>query len=279
MRDRGELWAAVAALACVALVLALFMNVHTEGESEPATALPEPIEGPDTSDADRNPDESEGPSPSYYWGIDTASVMDESFYACVQENFGEPVYAGRYLETKQGVSYGLTPEEVAFLHNQGIRIIPIYNHFTDATTYDAGVTEAREAISYAEQIGVKEGTYIFADIEPNYPVDQHFLQGWSETIAASAYRPGIYGVFVEASDSEVLASYMSFSEAYPELAEQTAVWTSDVSVGITTKAEAPAFEPEARNMLEVSIWQYGIDAEACNIDTNLMKAEMMDYLW
>jgi hypothetical protein len=55
--------------------------------------------------------------------------------------------------------------------------------------------------------------------------------------------------------------------------------TSDVALGITTETEAPAYEPEAEAVTTVDIWQYGIDAETCNIDTNLMRSEFMEFLW
>lgn len=220
------------------------------------------------------------PSGTFEWGIDTASIVDEAFYACVRENFGEPAYVGRYLETKEGVSHGISQEEAEFLHSQGVKIIPIYNHFTDATTFERGVEEAQLAIQYAQEAGIPEGVAIFANVEPNYPVDQAFIRGWTETMLESPYVPGIYGVFREASDSAVLSSYLAFAGEHQELAQRLAVWTSDVEFGISTKANAPtSFEPEAEAVTTVDIWQYGIDAEACNIDTNLMRSEFMDLLW
>ncbi len=214
------------------------------------------------------------------WGIDTASIVDEPFYACVRDSFGEPAYVGRYLETKEGVSYGIQPEEVELLHGKGIKILPIYNHFTDATTYDRGVAEAEQAIEMAGELGIPEGVAIFADVEPNYPVDAEFIRGWTETMLASPYEPGVYGVFREASDSKLLSSYLAFAWQHQELASQLFVWTSDVDIGITTKANAPkAYAPEAEKVTTVDVWQYGIDAEACNIDTNLMRSEFLKYLW
>lgn len=214
-----------------------------------------------------------------FWGIDTASIVNESFYACVEENFGEPHYVGRYLGTKEGVSHGVTQEEVDLLHQRNIKIVPIYNHFEDATTYDEGVVQANQAIDYAEQAGVPEGVPLFADIEPSYPVDTAFLRGWAETVVASSYEPGIYGVFVQASDSHLWEAYQTFQQDHPDLAEATLIWTSDVEVGITTKAESPTFDPEAEGPFEVSVWQYGIDAEACNIDTNLMRPDVLKRMW
>lgn len=101
-----------------------------------------------------------------------------------EEKHGKPVVFGRYLETKEGVSIGVTKEEAAFLQKQGIKVIPIFNHFTDATSYERGVAEAKEAISYAKKLGIPKGVAIFADIEPKYPVDEAFIRGWVDTMAA-----------------------------------------------------------------------------------------------
>jgi len=237
--------------------------------AQPAEPAPAPAPAPETPE-----------SVETVWGIDTASIVDATFYACVRDNYGEPAYVGRYLETKEGVSYGIQPEEVELLHGKGVKILPIYNHFTDATTYERGVAEAEQAIAMAREAGIPEGVAIFADVEPNYPVDPDFLRGWTETMAASPYVPGLYGVIVEASESGVRSSYLSFAWHYPELAGELAVWTSDVDFGISTKANAPAaYEPEAEAITTVDVWQYGIDAETCNIDTNLMRKEFMQYLW
>lgn len=228
---------------------------------------------------DNSQSEQKEESKDYIWGVDSASIVNEQLYSCILDNFGDPAYFGRYLETKDGVSYGLSQEEVDFLHENGVKLLPIYNHFINATTYEKGVAEAEQAISYAQKINIREGVYIFADIEPDYPVDKEFIRGWTETILDSPYKPGIYGVFVEESESKALDSYLSYVNENEEIKDELAVWTSDVSIGITTKKEAPKFNPEAKDVINVSIWQYGIDAEACNIDTNLLQAEFLEHLW
>jgi len=263
----------------VLLLPAVLITACHGGAKETVTEQP-PVEEPAPAPTP-TPETPETPaSIETVWGIDTASIVDDKLYACVRDSFGEPAFVGRYLETKEGVSFGVTKEEAAMLHEQGIKILPIYNHFTDATTYDRGVAEAKQAIEMAGALGIPEGVAIFADVEPDYPVDAEFIRGWTETMLASPYEPGIYGVYVKASESRLLSSYLAFAWQHQELASQLAVWTSDVDVGVTTKANAPAaYEPEAEAVTTVDIWQYGIDAETCNIDTNLMRSEFMKSLW
>ncbi|MFE8700787.1 glycoside hydrolase domain-containing protein [Cytobacillus sp. FJAT-54145] len=231
------------------------------------------------SSEDENADEAvhNEDNPEYVWGLDTASIVDELFFGCVEQNYGEPAAFGRYLETKEGVSYGITAEEVSFFKERDIKIIPIYNHFTDATGYEKGVSEAETAIQYAQENEVPEGIYIFADIEPTYPVDSSFLLGWYETIMDSPYLVGFYGIFSEGEPLTI---------AYEDLltnikdSSEIAIWhSSEPYVGITTKENAPSFRPEVPDFVNVTIWQYGIDGDTCNIDTNLLRSDILDKLW
>jgi hypothetical protein len=215
--------------------------------------------------------------PQLLWGVDTASPIDQAFLQCVVENYGKPTVFGRYLETKEGVSAGLTPEEVELLHQQGIKIIPIYNHFTNATTYETGAQEAQAAIAFAQQIGIPEGKAIFADIEPTYPVDEAFIRGWVDTLLGSPYKPGIYGVFT--NDSSLTAAYQAAISSNQNVHSQTIIWRSNPDPGVTPQANAPEFQPGAPENVPVSIWQYGIDGETCNIDTNLIQSTVLDFLW
>lgn len=212
------------------------------------------------------------------WGVDSASYTTEEFYGCVQANFGEPEIWGRYLEDKDGVSYGLTTEEVQLLHSEGVSILVIYNHFTDGTTYEKGVAEAEQAIAYAEALGVPEGVALFANVEPEYPIDANFILGWYDTIEPSIYHPAIYGLFTEGSD--VWVAYEEAVAENAEIGESYIVWSNQPQIGITTEDNAPdEYNVEAPENARNWAWQYGLDAETCNIDTNLFDAAIFDYVW
>jgi hypothetical protein len=215
--------------------------------------------------------------PTIVWGVDTASSVDQAFLQCVKKNYGAPTVFGRYLETKGDISIGLTKEEVALLHQQGIKILPIFNHFKEAVGYDRGVAEAKEAIAYAQKLGIPKGVAIFADIEPTYPVDEAFIRGWVDTLASSPYKPGIYGVLTP--DSKLSAAYQAAASKNKNLKTQTILWSSNPDPGVTAKNKAPAFQPGAPKNITISIWQYGIDGKSCNIDTNLIQSTVLDQLW
>jgi|SRR5690625_439340 len=209
-----------------------------------------------------------------YWGVDSASLTDKDMYSCVKNNFGEPDVWGRYLGDKGDVSVGLTQDEAKFLHDKDVKILVIYNHFEEAVGYDNGVSEAKQAISYAKDLEIPEDVAIFADIEPNYSVDSAFIDGWYETLDDSNYNTGIYGVFDE--DSKLLEAYNATSD---DTKKNTVVWTAEPQKDITTKDNAPKFAADGPDKAMLYGWQYGIEADECEIDTNLFKGDLFDYLW
>ena len=225
----------------------------------------------------QKPDENKPDNSKIYWGVDTASEIDQAFYQCVEQNYGKPDVVGRYIGDNPGASTGLTKEEVSFLKEQGIKIIPIYNHFSDATTYQNGVAEAKAAIALAKELGIREGVVIYADIEPKYPVDAAFIQGWVETISASTYKPGIYGVFLDGK--ELSNAYNEVISKNKDYQNKIFIWTSNPEVGTTAKNKAPTYNPNTPESIQASIWQYGLEGNLCNIDTNLIQSVAYSASW
>ncbi|RFB16842.1 DUF1906 domain-containing protein [Bacillus sp. HNG] len=229
---------------------------------------------------DQNKNETKKPSdnlPEVVWGIDSASETTKDFYACVKENFGDPIVFGRYIGGRDGISVGLTAEQVKIIHAEGDFILPIYNHFNDATGYDNGVAHAKDALKLAGEIGIPENIAIFADIEPDYPVDSEFINGWFDTIVGSKYKSGIYGVFDP--EQALFKAYQEAGKSNGAILEQNYIWTAAPSVGVTAESKAPEFNPSAPAGSLAWGWQYGLESKSCNIDTNLFKRELVDVLW
>lgn len=164
--------------------------------------------------------------------------------------------------------------EIKLLHDQDIHVLVIFNHFTEPVGYDNGVAEAKEAIKYAKELNIPEGVAIFGDIEPDYPVDSAFIEGWFDELSSSEYEPALYGVFDKGSKL-VEAFEATNDDAY----ENTIIWTAHPQVKITAKDKAPKYEPEGPKDTKILGWQYGIESEQCIIDTNLYKNELIDFLW
>lgn len=208
------------------------------------------------------------------WGVDTASKVTDSLYQCVTDHYGKPRIWGRYMESKGNISTGLTQNEVSFIHEKGGSILLIYNHFTDATGYDNGVSEGKMAISFAKNLGVPKGTALFADIEPTYPVNADFIRGWVKTLSSSSYKVGMYGDF--SKNSKLRKANHS---AAKHLHHKPILWSDQPRPGITGKPKAPDYHPATPNSSKNLAWQYGIGAKKCNIDTDLARSEIQSYLW
>ncbi|MFD0826917.1 glycoside hydrolase domain-containing protein [Neobacillus sp. M.A.Huq-85] len=286
MKTRKWFWTIVlSAILVLPLVLVMFHGNGTKKQSNPPevqtvmgdNSTKNPGKPHPNSQSQSKPEKKPAPKHKTLWGVDSATKVDKAFLKCVKKHYGKPAVFGRYLETKEGISTGLTKKEADFLHKEGVKVIPIFNHFIDATGYKKGVSEAKEAIRYAKRIGIPKGTAIFADIEPKYPVDEGFIRGWVDTLHKSDYKPGIYGVFTK--ESKVTSAYKKAMEKDKNIQDQTIIWSSNPEPGITNKDSAPKFKPKAPDKVNVSIWQYGIDGQTCNIDTNLIQSEVIDALW
>jgi len=208
------------------------------------------------------------------WGADAAGEVNDELYQCITDNFGEPKIFGRYLGEVEGVAVPLNQDEIKYLHEQDIKILVIYNLISEATGHNQGVEHAEKAIKLAKELDVPEGVAIFGDIEPDFPVDSAFIEGWYETVADSPYEPALYGVFDK--ESKLMTAYNDTKE---DVQKNTIVWTAYPQKEPTTKEKAPKYEPQGPEEAKVFGWQYGIEAEACEIDTNLFKEEMLDYVW
>lgn len=229
----------------------------------------------------KNHDDSKQPkSPDHdtttLWGVDTASKVNNSFYQCVNDNYGKPEILGRYMKDKKGVSKGLTQKEISFIHDHDGKILLIYNHFSNATGKKNGKSAAKQATSFANDLDAPKGVALFADIEPNYPVDADFIQAWTKKLNGSKFEPGIYGEFSKKSDSKLRTAYKSPAN---NIDQKPIVWSSLPRPGITSKDKAPDFNPAAPKSSKSFIWQYGLSAKKCSIDTDLIQSKSTDFLW
>ncbi|WP_205599184.1 glycoside hydrolase domain-containing protein [Oceanobacillus halotolerans] len=215
--------------------------------------------------------------PNKIWGVDSAASVTSELYTCTVQNFGKPSYWGRYLTTVENVSDGLTKEEVNLLHENGVKILPIYNAYTRATGYRNGRVATANAIFHARRIGIPEGTFIFANTEKSFDIDEGWIRGWVDAMYPSGYRPGIYG----SPDTD------TFNQAYctavandEQVSQQAVIWSEEPTPGVTKKNNAPTFNPLEPNCTSnVWAWQYGENADACPIDTNLMDSRLFQALW
>lgn len=214
---------------------------------------------------------------AYVWGVDSASPVDSRLLQCVQSNFGTPRFWGRYLSTVPRAASGLTREEIAFLHSRQIKILPIYNEFRSAVGYGNGQNAARNAARHADRLGVTKGTFLFANIERFFKVDEGWLRGWVNTLRASGYQPGFYHDPIRGPFSQ---AFCAADRKDPKVSRFAALWSAEPEKTATGPAAMPAFAPyRPKCMAHVWGWQYGRDAKACPIDTNVIDTRLFSQLF
>ncbi len=212
-----------------------------------------------------------------YWGVDSAAVVNESLYNCVITHFGKPHYWGRYLATVPNAAEGLSASEIAFLHQRGIKILPIYSAFRSATGYNRGQIAAQNAIFQARRLDIPKNVVLFANIERFFAVDDGWIRGWVDTIYPSGYRPGFYHDPVQGNFSNAYCTATNISE---RVKQQAILWSAEPEPGVSKESDAPTFNPTAPACRgNVWGWQYGRDATTCPIDTNIITDQLNAYLW
>lgn len=213
----------------------------------------------------------------YVWGVDSAQKATDELYQCVIKNFSYPNYWGRYLTTVPDASDGLTPEEVKFLKQKGVRILPIYNNFKDATGYTQGTIVARNAIFHARRLGIPKGTPLFANVERFFNVDEEWIRGWVNILYPSGYRAGMYHDPVEGNFS---TAYCKAIKNDKSIREQLILWSAEPELKPTGLKKSPKFNPKTPPCPANGWgWQYGRDATKCPIDTNLIEKKLFNLLW
>lgn len=211
------------------------------------------------------------------WGIDSAAVANESLYECVLNNYGKPRYWGRYLVTVPNAAEGLTSNEISFLQQRGIKILPIYSAFTAATGYSKGQIHARNAIFHARRLKVPKNVVLFANIERFFAVDEGWIRGWIDAMYPSGYRPGFYFDPVQGNFSNAYCVAASQNE---NVKRQSFLWSAEPEPGVTSDKETPAFKPTSPHCDgNVWGWQYGRNSQTCPIDTNLITEKLYRHLW
>ncbi|MBB3112335.1 hypothetical protein FHS18_004421 [Paenibacillus phyllosphaerae] len=211
------------------------------------------------------------------WGVDSAAPANLQLLNCVKNAYGNPKVWGRYIKTVPGAADGLTAQEVTFLRNNGIKILPIYSDFREAVGYQNGQTVARNAIFHAGRLGIPRNVAVFANVERFFRVDAAWIRGWVNTFYNSDFKPGIYNDPTEGGFS---SAYCAAAAEDEKVSAHTILWSAEPEPGVSKEREAPAYNP-IKPPCEAHVWgwQYGRDAEDCSIDTNLFSPLLLPHLW
>ncbi|MGJ7921094.1 glycoside hydrolase domain-containing protein [Neobacillus sp. LXY-4] len=214
---------------------------------------------------------------SYFWGVDSAAMVNKELYDRVLNQFGKPSYWGRYIVTVPNAAEGLTRDEVRLIRNSGTKILPIYSNFTSAIGERQGRTVANNMIYQAKRLGIPKGKILFANVERHFSVDAAWITAFINTMFNSDYKAGIYFDPIE----------RKFQQGYGEaiannsnLANHVVLWSARPETGVSKARNTPRFRPSKPPCKSnVWGWQYGRDASECPIDTNLINQSLFELLW
>lgn len=214
---------------------------------------------------------------AYYWGVDSAAEVTEDLYNCVEKGFGKPSYWGRYLATIPGKVVGLTREEVRFIRNRGIKLLPILSNFNEAVGYREGKVVAQNAIYHARRLSIPKGKVVFGNIEKFFKVDEEWIRGFVDAMYPSGYKAGLYHDPVHGEFSKAYCAAVAKDN---KVANQLILWSAEPEPGPTRARSAPNFRPKKPPCkANVWGWQYGRDASQCPIDTNIFNSRLYELLW
>ncbi len=211
-----------------------------------------------------------------FWGVDSAQEVTQDLLDCVKGNLGKPAFWGRYLVKVSGSSEGLTPSELNRLKQNGIKLLPIYNNFTESVGYSRGTIDAQNAIYHGRRLGLAEGVPIFANIERFFDVDAEWIRGWFDTLYKSPYLPGFY---FDSKKGNFMEAYCRSVSKEALIKTHSVLWSARPESGGTSPKKAPTFKPISPSCGgNVWAWQYGRDIKSCPVDTNLILTQLYSKL-
>lgn len=132
------------------------------------------------------------------FGVDSCDPVDQTFLNSVVDEYGWPIFWGRYLSNIPACPNGApTANEVSFLHGgnqQGryIYILLIQNNIAEnEPSYSQGISAAFNTQGALSLLGVPSGKVAFADIE-DWAMTSDWIRGWCDGMAQSQWGYGLY---------------------------------------------------------------------------------------
>ncbi len=202
------------------------------------------------------------------FGVHSATASDDllqnnlDLFEWVERNKIYPNFWGRNMNGENC----LTKKEVEFLHDKGIKIVPIYHSDDDKKTEEQGKLLAKKIGVIAMELRIPAGTGIFLEIADKENASTKFMKGFADGVMMEGYTPGFkantdskYSFDKEFSremqtDKDVFRKCLVWAVA-PVLAEYEKMTTTHL---IHPDNWVP-FAPSGISRSEIAVWQYGKD--------------------
>ena len=163
------------------------------------------------------------------------------------------------------------------MRSKGVKLLPIYNSFKAAKGYNQGRAAANDAVFHARELGIPNGTPLFANVEQFFNIDDEWIQGWTETIVTSDYRSGIYNDPMTGGFNQAFCNAVKENESVKIL---NILWSAEPELEPSGPQDTPNYNPKAPDCSgNVWVWQYSRKVTQCPIDTNLAYSSFINILW
>ena len=223
------------------------------------------------------------------FAVDSARTVTCALYEELLRWAGtKPRAWGRYLGEGGGAAAPLTQGEVAFLHQQDVGILLVFNDVDRQRllTRRNGEDAATLAVGEARALDAPTGVGVYADIERGWPVTSEWLIGWAQAVAAAGF---VTGAYLMLSDPSVQRTMAAMRSREPVLTAHLALWTARWlhEVEWVTMRDGRISTPRwlplspSEDATQVGVWQFA--GPSCNktVDLDLVdpNAEPKPALW
>ncbi|HDR7429963.1 TPA: DUF1906 domain-containing protein [Bacillus toyonensis] len=229
-----------------------------------------------------------------FWGIDSCELSNhiipntgnKKLLKHVTDQLGKPDFWGRYIGGNSSCPNGvLTLSEIKFLHDNGIKILVIYNGASPShMIYEQeGIDDANKAINIATDLGISYAGHeviIYLDIEESWTPTPMYLHGWSKTLNNTGVL--IPGFYCNTISPNFLTSFCA-ARLFSDEVDKTVLYTTQPQKTCTNKAQAPSWNPQDPICIPlvhsdpgVQVWQYSINCLGGFVDLDLMTSFAFD---
>ena len=139
---------------------------------------------------------------SHCHGVDTDHQIDDTTAHVLKLN--NKGFVARYYANKENISSNyhykiLTATEVTAIHNQGLKIVSIYEDGGKSFSTIRGTSDATEALRLATMLEQPSGSAIYFAVEPDYSNQTTLIQDYFKAVYETfkndgRYKVGVYGL-------------------------------------------------------------------------------------
>ncbi|WP_203433992.1 DUF1906 domain-containing protein [Jiangella asiatica] len=157
-----------------------------------------------------------------WWGTSPYETVN-IYFGGLNRGCQQPNLTPSWVQTVTGIGWGLLPTYMGYQPSCMLGTKP--HRYTEANASSIGTSDAQDAITQAQALGLLPGSALYADVEHYDRSDascvnvvRNYVSAWVRTLHAADYRAGVY-VHQNSGLIDLSAVYDSPDHARPD-----AVW-------------------------------------------------------